>query len=79
MIQDKQLFELLKKAPMICAVYDKDMETVARLNGGEYKLDEETQLSLANKAFNTVLKESTINVSWDECCAIFDIIDRNRL
>lgn len=77
MITDKNLFNLLKKAPAICHFYDKEMDKLAQINGGRYNFNEDVQLQIANKAFNIVLKQSTINVSWDECAAIFDIIHRN--
>ena len=76
MISNDNLFSILKKKAVICSLYDREMDKLANQNDGVYQLDENVQLYVANKAFNTVCKESSINVSWSECCAIFDLIHR---
>lgn len=76
MLTSEKLFSILNNKTTICHLYDKEMDRRASLNMGKYELDENTQREVANKAFNSVLKENTINVSWAECVAIFDIIDR---
>lgn len=76
MINNKNLITLLKKPLVVKDLYDKEIERIAYKNNGEFKLDENTQLYVANKAFNIVCKESTINVSWAECVAIFDLMER---
>lgn len=76
MIETKHLTQLLRKSAIVRDVYDRQMDKLAKKHGGRYQLDEYNQLRCANDAFNIVLKESTINVSWEECQAIFDIMDR---
>jgi len=78
MLTNEKLLTLLQKAPMVKNLYNREMDKRASLNNGLYKLDENTQLEVANKAFNTVLRESSVNVSYQECVAIFDIMDRNK-
>lgn len=77
MISNDNLFKLLSRSALVKTIYDTEMDKIALNNDGKYKLDEKTQLEIANKAFNVALKESTINTTWQECCAIFDIMDRN--
>ena len=76
MLTNTELISILKKSSIVRNVYDKEMDKLANQNCGVYQLDDNTQLEIANKAFNTVCKESTINVSWNECCAIFDLMNR---
>lgn len=78
MINDNQLFTILKKSPTVCNIYDNEMNRIAKRNQGEFKLDQDTQFEVAKKAFNSVCKESVENLSWDECCAIFDLINRSK-
>lgn len=78
MITNRNLITILKKSTTVKDQYDKQMDTLASQNKGVYQLDENTQRELANVAFNTVCKESTINVSWGECCAIFDLMERGN-
>ncbi len=79
MITNSNLITILKKSSTVLNQYDKQMDRLALKNNGRYQLDENTQRELANNAFNTVCMESTINVSWGECCAIFDLIDRSKV
>lgn len=76
MITNSQLFTILKKSAIVVNVYDKEMDKLAQQNNNEYDLSDNIQLTLANKAFNTVLGESTVNVNYEECSVIFDLIHR---
>lgn len=77
MIQTKHLITILNKPQIVYGIYDREMDSLARKNSGEYKVDQQTQLEVSKKAFSVVCKESVSNLTWDECVAIFDIMDRN--
>lgn len=76
MLPNEKLFTLLNKTSLVFKIYDRDMEKIAAQNSGNYNLNQNVQHELANKAFNTVLGESTVNLSWEECVAVFDIMGR---
>lgn len=75
MLTDNQVIILLQRSKIVTDLYDKEMDKIALKNNGLYKLDEDTQFEVAKNAFNKTLGEKT-NVSWGECCAIFDLINR---
>lgn len=77
MLTDLQVITLLQRSKIVTDLYDSEMDKIATQNNGKYKLDESTQLEVAVKAFNKTLGEET-NVSWGECCAIFDLINRGN-
>lgn len=78
MITTKNLLSVLKKPRVIYDIYNREIEIIAAQNDGAFILDENTQREVANKAFNTVAKEGIVNASWEECVAIFDIMDRRK-
>lgn len=78
MIDTKHLLVILNKPQVVCDLYDREMNLIAKRNGGEYKIDQDTQLEVSKKAFSTICKEDVHNVTYEECVAIFDLIDRGN-
>jgi hypothetical protein len=76
MITNKQLVTLLNKSEIVVNVYDNELDLLASKNNGKYNLDDNTLHQVSLIAFNRVLGEDCNEVSWDECQAIFDLIER---
>lgn len=78
MISTKNLLKILDKSVIVCNIYDNEMDLVVKNSMNIHDLNEDLELTIAKKAFDTICGESVGSISYKECVAIFDIIDRNR-
>lgn len=69
------LKETLSKGQLILDLYDKELENQARLNNGMFDLSDENLHVTCNKVLSTVYNKP-VNLSWSDCQAIFDMIER---
>jgi ABC-type hemin transport system ATPase subunit len=76
MLTTTQVFVLLQKRNMLCALYDRELERIALMNQGRFKLDDNTLHYVSLKSIHKVLGKE-VNVSWKECESLFDIIARS--
>lgn len=76
MLTNSQVVTLLNKHSVLCSVYDRELERIALMNQGKFKLDDNTLHYVSLKAIHKVLGRE-VNVSWGECQRLFDIIARS--
>jgi hypothetical protein len=77
MLTNEHIVTLLKKQRSLISVYDRELERIANMNNGMFKLDENTLHYVSLKAITQVL-EKEVNASWGDCERLFDLIDRGN-
>lgn len=75
MLTNEHIVTLIKKQQTLFNVYDRELERIANMNAGKFKVDDNTLHYVSLKAIASVLNKE-VNVSWTECERLFDLIER---
>lgn len=75
MLTNEQLVTLIKKQKLLMEVYDREMDRVANMNQGVYKLDDNSIHYVSLRAIAKVLNKE-VNVSKTDCDRLMDLITR---
>jgi hypothetical protein len=77
MLTNEHIVTLLKKQRTLISIYDRELERIANMNNGRFKLDDNTVHYVSLKAITQVL-EREVDVSLVECVSLFDLIERGN-
>jgi hypothetical protein len=77
MLTNEHIVTLLKKQRTLISIYDRELERIANMNNGRFKLDDNTVHYVSMKAITQVL-EREVDASLVECVSLFDLIERGN-
>lgn len=77
MLTNSQVIQILSKKKFVFDLYDKKLKDIAKNNNGMYLVDSSIITKISNDVFSAILKTKQSNATYDECVAIFNIIERD--